>query len=84
MEFFPKKGHSEIWSVKFFSVLPNSVLNLRPCIHHYGVVHKVRHARGGPRRCDSLWQGGWGFKSMWHHTFQIFSYIWNLKLKVMF
>jgi len=24
-----------------------------------GTVHKVRHARrgGGPRRCDSLWQG---------------------------
>jgi len=23
----------------------------------YGVVHEVRHARGGgdPRRCDSLW-----------------------------
>jgi len=25
-----------------------------------GAVHKVRRARGGggPRRCDSLWQGG--------------------------
>jgi len=25
----------------------------------YGAVHKVRHARagGGPRRCDSLWEG---------------------------
>jgi len=29
---------------------------------YLGVVHKVRHARGGggPIRCDSLWQGGVG------------------------
>ena len=49
-----------------------------------GAVHKVRHARGGSRRCDSLWQGRGVSKSMWRHTFTNFSYIWNLKLKVMF
>ena len=32
----------------------------------FGAIHKVSHARGGPRRCDSLWQ------SVWRHTFHIF------------
>ena len=29
----------------------------RKFFYEIGAVHKVRHARGGPRRCDSLWQG---------------------------
>ena len=46
-----------------------------------GAAHKVRHARGGPRSCDSLWQGE-GVTSMWrpaytnfYHTYET----WNLK-----
>ena len=31
--FFPKKGHSKIWSAKFFSRNPQ--LGFRPCIHTY-------------------------------------------------
>jgi len=37
----------------------------------------------GPRRCDSLWQRRKS-NSMWRHTLKKISYIWNLKLKVMF
>jgi len=32
--------------------------------NRWGTVHKVRHARGGSRRCDSLWQGK-GCKDIW-------------------
>ena len=44
-------------------------------------VHKV--VEGGPRKCDSLWQGE-GVKSMWRHAYKFLSYIWNLKFKVNF
>jgi len=40
---------------------PRSWLYFKKCVVQtlQGVVHKARHARGGggPRRCDSLWQG---------------------------
>src|SRR6218665_167500 len=32
LKFFPKKGHSKIWSAKFFSVRPNSAPSLCPCV----------------------------------------------------
>ena len=53
-----------------------------------GAVHKVRHARGGggPRRCDSLWQGE-GVKSMLRHAYTNFYHTydtWNLKWSLTF
>jgi len=61
-----------------YPALPSGVL------FTLGAVHKVRYARGGggPRRCDSLWQGEKGVKSMWRHTYKKFypTYeTWNLK-----
>ena len=52
-----------------------------------GAVHKVRHARvgeGGPRRCDSLWQGEGGQEHVTSRLYKFLSYIWNMKFKVMF
>jgi len=47
--------------------------------HIFGAVHKVRHARGGPSRCDSLWQGE-GVSSACDVTLIHFlSYILNMK-----
>ena len=51
-----------------------------------GAVHKVRQARGGggPRRCDSVWQGGGGRKEhlymFFYHTYET----WNLKWSLTF
>ena len=46
-----------------------------------GAVHKVRHARGGggPRRCDSLTEGG-GQEHVTSRLYTFLSYeTWNLK-----
>ena len=58
--------------------------NDRVISHRLGAVHKVRHARGGPRRCDSLWQGEGGQEHVTSRLYKFLSYIWNMKFKVMF
>ena len=47
-------------------------------------MHKVRHAGGGPRKCDSLWQRGGGVKIMWRHAYKFFYQTWNLKWFLIF
>jgi len=39
---------------------------------------------GGPRRCDSLWQGEGGQERVTSRLYKFLSYILNMKFKVMF
>ena len=48
------------------------------------IKYVTLEGEGGPRRCDSLWQGEGCPRACDVTLFKFFSYIWNLKLKVMF
>jgi len=76
----------------FYNLVPSSISPATPSdpglsygeSPPFGAVHKVRQAQGeGVREGVTICDRGRGAKSMWRH-FKKNSYIWNLKLKVMF
>ena len=78
--------HSFIHSGYFYSASSSPLLLIgAPDTARIGAIHKVRHARGGggPRMCDSLWQGE-GSRAYDVMLIHFLSYIWNMKFKVMF
>jgi len=65
----------------------NCSLGWETIFYSQGAVHKVRHARGvgGPRRCDSLWQGARFKEHVTSHLNSFHTYeTWNLKWCVTF